>query len=76
MEDCVWYWVGGRVSGEWRKATLAPSWATLGGEPPASTLPALAAEIERGGRVAMVGSTTVGAPDGPPCEERFRLVGV
>ena len=74
--DCVWYWVGGRETGEWRRATLAPSWATVvGGEPPAATLAALAAEIERGGRVAVLGSIAIGEPEGPPSVERFRAVG-
>jgi hypothetical protein len=76
MEDCVWFWVGGRAAGEWRRATLAPSWATVNGEAPPSTLPALRAEIERGGRPAVVGSLLAGPPEGPPAEDRFRALGV
>lgn len=68
--DCVYYWDGGLVAGQWRKATPTAAW--LGGE---STIDALVASIARGGRVAVRGHTSIGAPEGPPSRDRFVAVG-
>ena len=55
MYDCVYYWLGGTVSGSWRKATGADLFN-------------LRNQIYRSGRVALLGSTSLGAPEGAPVE--------
>jgi hypothetical protein len=59
----VWYWSGGREVGTWRAADPhCPVW--LGGK--GGDVAALVADIERGGRVAVVGTVAAGAPAEPP----------
>jgi hypothetical protein len=57
--DVVWWWRGGSEVGEWLPA--------LG-----TDLDQVRSEIRRGGRVAHLGSRSVGAPEGAPTAEEFR----
>ncbi len=68
--DCVYYWIGGREVGEWRRAELCPTW--LGGT--ATTVEDLRAEVVRGGRPAVLGARSIGAPEGPPSADHFAEV--
>lgn len=69
--DAVYYWVGGREAGEWktvsRRALDAPD---VGG------LADVVNRLERGGYVAVRGSTSIGPPEGPPADSRFRALGL
>lgn len=50
--DVIYFWVGGREVGRW-EATLGYSEEML-------------ADIRRGGRHAVPGKLSIGAPEGPP----------
>lgn len=60
IHDCVYYWEQDKQ--RWTRATLVPSY--LGGT--AKTLAELKAEIIKGGRSAVLGNSSIGAPEGPP----------
>jgi hypothetical protein len=58
--NCVYYWQ--QDNQRWNKATLVPRY--LGGT--ATTLAELKAECIRAGYPAVIGSTSIGAPEGAP----------
>jgi len=58
--NCVYYWEQDKR--RWSRATLTPAY--LGGT--AKTLAELKAEIIKAGRVAVLGNSSIGAPEGPP----------
>ena len=66
--NVVWYWSGGRESGYWTGAR--PHTIT------SEAVDVLVSEIERGGRVAIRGTRSIGAPEGRPAEARFEAIGM
>ena len=48
---CVYYWMGGTESGRWECADYSDT---------------AVADINRGGRVALIGDTRIGPPDDAP----------
>ena len=58
--NCVFYWQQDKQA--WQKATLVPAY--LGGT--AKTLVELRDECIRAGYPAVLGSTSIGAPEGAP----------
>jgi hypothetical protein len=60
--DVVWYWVGGEEVGEWREAF------------PGADIDETVRGIERGGRVAVKGLLSIGAPEGAPSPDALRSV--
>lgn len=67
MRTAVYYWVGGRDSGVWRVVAMP------GGSGPEACADKVG-ELGRMGYVAKVGSTLIGAPEGPPSEEDFQAI--
>lgn len=67
--DAVYYWKGGRETGEWRRAMLEV-W------PEYLTMDAMRIRLSRAGFIAHCGNTSVGPPDGPPADSEFRAIGV
>ena len=55
--NCLYYWTGGTVLGQWRLAM------PITGGP---TLADMATSIERQGYVVRYGHTRIGPPEGPP----------
>jgi hypothetical protein len=63
--DTVYYWVGGRVEGQWRRTHGNASETGLN-----DTLH----RLRIAGYVAHKGSTKIGQPEGPPSEADFQEV--
>ncbi len=63
--DAVWYWSGGTMRGEWRRAfpERGPTGELL--------IEKLIADIERGGFIAIEGKLSIGPPEGAPEQWRF-----
>jgi hypothetical protein len=63
--DTLYYWRGGAKRGAWHVVESHKGCATL------EELRAKRAELERMGYVAVLGRTSIGAPEGPPSAERL-----
>ncbi len=71
--DVVHYWIGGRECGEW--VTITPP---LRSAPDSAkvALKAVKEGLEKQGYVALLGKSTIGAPEGAPKRRRFEDIGV
>lgn len=67
--DTVYYWQGGTEHGRWLEAFGHRGKAR-------EHLRSVIQDIERQGRVAFLGSTSIGAPVGPPKRAHFVRIGM
>lgn len=65
--QCVWYWTGGTLGGEWKAAFP-------GVYPARQSIESLKTEIRRMGYVAYYGSLEIGPPDDPPTKAEIDAV--
>jgi hypothetical protein len=68
--DRVYYWVGGAEEGEWCAAI--PGSTPWGNNKSADEL---REDIRRQGRVAHLGISWIGPPEGPPSHNQLKAVG-
>ncbi|MHC4121813.1 MAG: hypothetical protein ACYSWO_30445 [Planctomycetota bacterium] len=63
--DTLYYWAGGREVGSWNAVVR-----------PYEGLDDARAKIEKAGYVCVKGCESIGAPEGPPADERFKALGL
>lgn len=61
--EVVYCWIGGREEGSWIEVTTYSVEDTI-------------AQLTRQGYVAVRGSESVGPPEGPPSDDRFKALGL